>query len=409
MTAVTEPAVTEPLTLPCGVTVKNRLLKGAMSEALGRRDHAPRPELPALYRRWAEGGTGILLTGNVMVDARALGEPGNVVLEDERHLAEFHAWAVQGSRNGAALWMQLNHPGKQAPRGLNAGGTVAPSAVPYPGGMARAFETPRALTVSEIHDLTARFARSARLAQRAGFGGVQLHAAHGYLMSQFLSPRHNVRRDEYGGSLENRMRFVLETFRAVRAAVGPHFPVSVKLNSSDFVRGGFSEEDSLAVVAALGEQGCDLIEISGGTYEKPMMMLGSRERGGFFADFAGRARAAAGVPLCVTGGFRDAATIRQALASGAADVVGLARPLVTDPQFSARVLRGEDVSSEVRPLRTGVALLDGTGYLEIAWYEDAMRRLARGEQVRASEAPLLALARIAAETGLGAVLKRRRA
>ncbi|MHA0037100.1 NADH:flavin oxidoreductase/NADH oxidase family protein [Deinococcus sp. PESE-13] len=402
-------AVTDPLTLPCGVTIKNRLLKGAMSEALGTRDHAPRPELPALYARWARGGTGILLTGNVMVDARALGEPGNVVLEDERHLAEFHTWAVQGSRDGAALWLQLNHPGKQAPRGLNAGGTVAPSALPYPGSMARAFETPRALTVPEIHDLTARFARSARLAQRAGFGGVQLHAAHGYLMSQFLSPRHNVREDEYGGSLENRMRFLLETFDAVRAAVGPHFPVSVKLNSSDFVRGGFSEDDSLAVVAALGARGCDLIEISGGTYEKPMMMLGQGERGGFFADFAGRARAAAGVPLCVTGGFRDAATIRQTLASGAADMVGLGRPLVTDPAFSARVLRGEDVSSEVRPLKTGIGLLDGSGYLEIAWYEDAMRRLARGERVRAGEAPLLALARIAAETGLGSVLRRRRA
>lgn len=332
-----------------------------------------------------------------------------MVLEDERHLAGFHAWAVQGSRGGAALWMQLNHPGKQAPRGLNAGGTVAPSAVPYPGGMARAFETPRALTVPEIHDLTARFARSARLAQRAGFGGVQLHAAHGYLLSQFLSPRHNVRTDEYGGSLEHRMRFLLETFDAVRAAVGPRFPVSVKLNSSDFVRGGFSEEDSLAVVAALGERGCDLIEISGGTYEKPMMMLGQGERGGFFADFAGRARAAAGVPLCVTGGFRDAATIRQVLAEGSADVVGLARPLVTDPDFSTRVLRGEDVSSQVRPLKTGIGLLDGSGYLEIAWYEDAMRRLARGQQVRAGEAPLLALARIAAETGLGAVLRRRRA
>lgn len=399
---------TDPLTLPCGVTVKNRLLKGAMSEALGRRDHAPRPELPALYARWAQGGTGILLTGNVMVDARALGEPGNVVLEDERHLAEFHAWAVQGHRDGAALWTQLNHPGKQAPRGLNRE-TVAPSAVPYPGALARAFDRPRALTVPEIHELTARFARSARLAQRAGFSGVQLHAAHGYLMSQFLSPRHNVRTDEYGGSLENRMRFLLETFSAVRSAVGPHFPVSVKLNSSDFVRGGFSEEDSLAVVAALGEQGCDLIEISGGTYEKPMMMLGQGERGGFFADFARRARAAAGVPLCVTGGFRDAATIRQALAEGAADMVGLARPLVTDPEFSARVLRGENVSSEVRPLKTGIGLLDGTGYLEIAWYEDAMRRLARGEGVRAGEAPLLALARIAAETGLGAVLRRRRA
>lgn len=398
----------DPLTLPCGVTVKNRLLKGAMSEALGTRDHAPRPELSALYARWAQGGTGILLTGNVMVDAHALGEPGNVVLEDEQHLAEFHGWAMQGSREGATLWIQLNHPGKQAPRGLNAQ-TVAPSAVPFGKGMERAFATPRELTVSEIHELSARFAHSARLAQRAGFGGVQLHGAHGYLISQFLSPRHNVRQDEYGGTLAGRMRFLLETFDAVRAAVGPRFPVSVKLNSSDFVRGGFSEDDSLSVVQALGERGCDLIEISGGTYEKPMMMVNERERGGFFADFSRRARAVAGVPVCVTGGFRDSDTVRGALATGAADVVGLGRPLVTDPQFSARLLRGEEVCSEVRPLKTGLGLLDGSGYLEIAWYEDAMRRLARGEQVRAGEAPLLALARMSAETGLAAVFRRRRA
>ncbi|WP_261664349.1 NADH:flavin oxidoreductase/NADH oxidase family protein [Deinococcus sp. Marseille-Q6407] len=402
-------AVTDPLTLPCGVSVKNRLVKGAMSEALGTRDHAPRPELPALYARWAEGGTAVLLTGNVMVDARALGEPGNVVLEDERHLAEFHSWAVQGQRDGAQAWVQLNHPGKQAPRGLNAGGTVAPSALPFSGGMARAFETPRELTVTEIHELSARFARSARLAQQAGFSGVQLHAAHGYLMSQFLSPRHNVRTDEYGGSLDNRMRFLLETFSAVRAAVGPRFPVGVKLNSSDFMRGGFSEEDSLRVVQALGERGCDLIELSGGTYEKPMMMLGQGERGGFFADFSRRARAVAGVPVCVTGGFRDAATIRSAVANGTADLVGLGRPLVADPAFSRQVLSGKDASSDVHPLRTGIRPLDRSSYLEIAWYEDAMRRLARGESVKAGETPLLALARISAEMGLGAVLRRRRA
>ena len=399
----------DPLTLPCGVTVKNRLLKGAMSEALGTPTHAPRPELPALYARWARGGTGILLTGNVMVDSGALGEPGNVVLEDDSHLAEFHTWAVQGTRDGAELWMQLNHPGKQAPRGLNAGGTVAPSAVPFEGTLARAFEPPRALSVPEIRELSARFARSAALAQRAGFSGVQLHAAHGYLLSQFLSPRHNQRTDEYGGSLEGRMRFLLETYDAVRAAVGGRFPVSVKLNSSDFVRGGFSEEDSLSVIRALGERGCDLIEISGGTYEKPMMMLGRGERGGFFADFSRRAREAAGVPVAVTGGFRDAGTIHEALASGGADVVGLARPLALDPALSARILRGEDAHSEVRPLKTGIGALDGSGFLEIAWYEDAMRRLARGETVRGGENPLPALARIGLEMGLSALTRRRRA
>ncbi|MFC6592986.1 NADH:flavin oxidoreductase/NADH oxidase family protein [Deinococcus lacus] len=398
----------DPLRLPCGVTLPNRLFKGAMSEGLGTPDGAPKPELGALYGRWAESGIGLLITGNVMVDDRALGEPGNVVLEDERHLAALHGWAVRGTRGETQVWMQLNHPGKQALRGLNRE-TVAPSAVPFEGAMGRAFDPPRALTVPEIRDLTRRFATAARLAARGGFGGVQLHAAHGYLHSQFLSPRHNVRTDEYGGTPENRRRFLLETFASVREAVGPRFPVSVKLNSSDFVRGGLSEEESLEVVRALGEAGCDLIEISGGTYEKPMMMVGQGKRGGFFAGFSERARAVAGVPIGVTGGFRDTATITQALATGAADMVGLARPLALDPDFAGRVLRGEDATSTVRPLKTGLRAIDESSSFETLWHEDALRRIARGQAVNPDENMRLALLRIVGRTGLKTVLERRRA
>lgn len=402
------PPVQADLLLPCGVTLHGRLFKGAMSEGLGDRAGAPRPELGCLYARWARSGIGLLITGNVMIDARALGEPGNVILEDDRHLAAFHDWAVRGQRDGTQVWVQLNHPGKQAPRGLNAE-TVAPSALPFPGAMGRAFATPRALTREEIHGLSGRFAASARLAQRAGFGGVQLHAAHGYLLSQFLSPRHNVRQDEYGGSPENRRRFLLETFAAVRAAVGPRFTVSVKLNSSDFVRGGLSEEESLEVVRTLGEAGCDLIEISGGTYEKPMMMLGRGERGGFFADFSRRAREVAGVPVGVTGGFRDADVIREALDSGAADLIGLGRPLAVDPAFAGRVLRGETLPQLSRPGRTGVRAVDRSGSFDTLWHEDALRRHSRGQPVRPDENMRLALLRILASTGVQAALRQRRA
>ncbi len=398
----------DPLTLPCGTVLPNRLLKGAMSEGLGTSDGAPRPELGALYGRWAESGIGLLITGNVMIDAYALGEPGNVVLENDRHLAEFHDWAVRGQRSHTQVWMQLNHPGKQAPRGLNRE-TVAPSAVPFEGSFGRAFDPPRELTVAEIHDLTWRFATAAGLAKRAGFGGVQIHAAHGYLHSQFLSPKHNIRTDDYGGSPENRRRFLLETFAAVRAAVGPRFPVSVKLNSSDFVRGGLSEEESLDVVQALGAAGCDLIEISGGTYEKPMMMIGQGERGGFFAAFSQQARNISGAPIGVTGGFRDLSTIREALQSGAADMVGLGRPLVLDPDFAGRVLRGEPVSSEVGPIQTGVKALDQSSSFETLWHEDALRRIARGQQVNPDENMVLALLRIAGRTGLKALMEKRRA
>ena len=402
------PSVQADLLLPCGVTLHGRLFKGAMSEGLGDRAGAPRPELGALYARWARSGIGLLITGNVMIDARALGEPGNVILEDDRHLAAFHDWAVRGQRDSTQVWVQLNHPGKQAPRRLNAE-TVAPSALPFPGAMGRAFATPRALTREEIHDLSGRFAASARLAQRAGFGGVELHAAHGYLLSQFLSPRHNVRQDEYGGSPENRRRFLLETLAAVRAAVGSGFPVSVKLNSSDFVRGGLSEEESLEVVRSLGVAGCDLIEISGGTYEKPMMMLGRGERGGFFADFSRRARGVAGVPVGVTGGFREADVIREALDSGAADLIGLGRPMAVDPDFAGRVLRGEALPGLLRPARTGVRAVDRSGSFDTLWHEDALRRLSRGQPVRPDEDMRLALLRIAASTGVQAALRQRRA
>lgn len=398
----------EPITLPCGKSLPNRLYKGAMSEGRGTPQGAPRPELGALYARWAESSIGLLITGNVMVDARALGEPGNVVLEDERHLAAFHDWAVRGQRGETQVWMQLNHPGKQAPRGLNRE-TVAPSAVPFEGAFGQAFDKPRELTVDEIHDLIRRFAGAARLAQRAGFSGVQIHAAHGYLHSQFLSPKHNVRTDEYGGTPENRRRFLLETFTAVREDVGPQFPVSVKLNSSDFVRGGLSEEESLEVVRALGEAGCDLIEISGGTYEKPMMMLGQGERGSFFADFSRRAQEVAGVPIGVTGGFRDAQTVQEVLGSRAANLVGLARPMVLDPDFAKRLLRGEAVQSKVTPIRTGFKALDDSSSFEILWYEDALRRIGRGQGVSPDEDMKLALIRIVGRTGLKALLQRRRA
>lgn len=377
-------ALARPLALPCGQVVKNRILKSAMSEVLGTPGHAPSEALPRLYARWAAGGLGLAVTGNVMIDARALGEPGNVVLEDDDQLAAFRAWAEAGTADGTQLWMQLNHPGKQAPSFLNAE-TVSPSAVGFGPALEKAFAVPRALEEAEIEELIARFGRSAALAKAAGFTGVQIHGAHGYLVSQFLSPHHNRRTDRWGGSLEGRARFAREVYAEIRRQVGPDFPVGIKINSADFQKGGFTEEESAQVIAWLAEAGMDLVEVSGGTYEAPAMVgrkqrASTKAREGYFLSFVERVRAEVSVPLAVTGGFRTAAGMEAAVAGGAADMVGLARPLAVRPDFPREVLAGEAAGCEVPRLSTGVKALDKISMLDVTWYEVQLARMGAGKE-----------------------------
>ena len=245
-----------------GIEFKNRIIKGAMSEALANDAGQPNQDLVSLYDQWGKGGLGCAITGNVMVDARAKNEPGVVVLENERDLTVMKQWAEVGKRHGMVQLIQLSHPGRQCPRGLNKE-TVAPSAVPFSSALSTTFGTPRALREVEILDIIRRFGESARLAKKAGFEGVQLHGAHGYLISQFLSPLTNQRQDQWGGSIENRMRFLLEIYKEVRQQTGDDFIIAVKMNSADFQRGGFSEEDAINVAKAVADAGMDLIEISG--------------------------------------------------------------------------------------------------------------------------------------------------
>ena len=207
--------LSQPLTLKNGAVIPNRFAKSAMSETLGTIDNRMTEQLVTLYRTWAQGGVGLSITGNVMVDRHHIGEPQNVVVDDERDLPLLQAWAEAGKANGGAIWMQLNHPGKQIPKMLNSE-PVSPSAIPFRKELKSMFGTPRALTGDEIEVIVSRFAISAAVAEKAGFDGVQIHGAHGYLISQFLSPHHNQRDDEWGGNPENRMRFVLAVYRAIR-------------------------------------------------------------------------------------------------------------------------------------------------------------------------------------------------
>lgn len=387
----------QPFHLPRGGVVKNRVCKSAMSEALGTRQGRATPELARLYGTWAEGGVGLCITGNVMIDRRALGEPGNVVIEDDSQMNELQAWAQAATRHGTQCWVQLNHPGKQAPKGLNKE-NVAPSAVPFRKDMQAFFPTPRELTDAEVRELIARFGRAAGIVKRAGFTGVQIHGAHGYLVSQFLSPHHNQRRDEWGGSAEQRRRFVLAVLAAMRAEVGPDFPIGIKLNSADFQRGGFTEEESLDTIRALADAGIDLIEISGGTYEAPAMTGvktagaavkdSTRQREAYFLAFAEKARQAVSVPLVVTGGFRSLEGMATALTSGAVDLVGLARAVAIEPDVVNRLLAGQAPQQQVRPIKTGIPPIDRMGLMEVSWYTGQLKRIGHGEAPRPNESAL---------------------
>lgn len=287
----------------------------------------------------------MLLTGNVQIDRNHIERPGNVIIDREPDAEMREAlkrWAKAGTEQGNHLWMQISHAGRQTPALINKT-PKAPSAVKLglPGGQ---FGQPVALTEEEILDLIDRFGTAAVAARETGFTGVQIHAAHGYLISSFLNPRANFRTDAWGGSLENRARLLMETVSRVRSKIGRDYPISVKLNSADFQRGGFAFEDSLIVARKLQDAGIDLLEISGGSYEQPAMMdmeglepadkpkvaASTVQREAYFVDFAKAMKPKVSLPLMVTGGFRSLRAMEHALDTGAADVIGIGRPLCAD-------------------------------------------------------------------------------
>ncbi|MFP6847944.1 MAG: NADH:flavin oxidoreductase/NADH oxidase family protein [Pseudomonas sp.] len=384
----------EALQLPNGSVIPNRIAKAAMEENMADASLGPSAELLRLYQAWAEGGTGLLLTGNVMVDRHAMTGPGGVVLEDERQLDKFREWARIGRSRGAQIWMQLNHPGRQMQANLGQQ-TVAPSAVALElGGLSKMFPLPKALDEAQIHALIQRFARSAQLAEQAGFNGVQIHAAHGYLLSQFLSPLSNKRTDSWGGSLENRARLLLEVLKAVRASVTPGFSVAVKLNSADFQRGGFAEADAKQVVQLLNELAVDMVELSGGSYEAPAMQGDSRDgrtlaREAYFLEFAGEIAAVAKMPIMVTGGIRRLPVVEQVLASGVA-MAGIGTALAIEPALPKQWQAGQrEARAELPPIRWKSKVFASLAYMAAVKFQ--LRQLSRGKRTNAQVSPLRAL------------------
>jgi 2,4-dienoyl-CoA reductase-like NADH-dependent reductase (Old Yellow Enzyme family) len=395
--------IANPISLQRGAPIKNRLMKSAMSEALGTTDNRVTERYTVLYRAWAKGGIGLLITGNVMIDRRALGEPNNIALEDDRDMPLLKEWASAASENGTHCWVQLNHPGKQSPKGLNRE-NLSPSAIPFKEDMQNFFETPRAFEAAEIDEVIARFGRSAALVKEAGFSGVQIHGAHGYLVSQFLSPHTNHRTDKWGGSAENRREFVLAVYREIRQHVGEDFSIGIKLNSADFQKGGFSEDESLEVIKHLEKAGIDHVEISGGTYEEPVMSgkdirESTKQREAYFLMFAEKIRSEVKVPLAVTGGFRSAVAMNAALKAGSLDMIGLARPLAVDTQYPNKLLVGKAIDINVNPIKTGIKAIDTMGLMEVAWYGRQLHRISKGQDPKPNENALVSFMKVVATTG----------
>lgn len=393
----TESSLFDTLKLPGGQKLPNRIAKAAMEENMADDQHLPASKLFHLYQQWADGGAGLLLTGNVMVAPDAVTGPGGVILDTDQPIEPFEKWARFGKSGGGKIWMQINHPGRQVFVETNPH-AYAPSAVPMDmGNFTKLFAESREMTPADIEKTIQQFVTTAERAALAGFDGVQVHAAHGYLLSQFLSPKTNLRTDEYGGTLENRARILIDIVRAIRAKVSPNFGVGVKLNSADFQKGGFESEDAIAVVHLLNELPVDLIEISGGSYESPAMQgtpqrASTRAREVYFIDFARDIQAVANMPVMVTGGIRRREVAEAALSSedgrtGVA-MIGIAQALAFVPDLPNRWRKEEH---PVQLPKISFKKQTIASLAQMAVTKSQLRRMGQGKAPKPSVSPLWAL------------------
>jgi 2,4-dienoyl-CoA reductase-like NADH-dependent reductase (Old Yellow Enzyme family) len=396
--------ISAPLRLPNGQVLPNRIAKAAMTEGLADPNGSPTEALCRLYERWSHGGAGLLITGNTAIDRSHLERAGNVVIDGDldraagRRLAELAGAAQSG---GSRAWVQISHAGRQTPKRINPH-PQAPSAIPMRPMPLVSFGPPVEMTSIEVAAIAERFVCAARNVEEAGFDGVQVHAAHGYLLSSFLSPLANQRQDSWGGDLERRARLLRTIIDRVRETTSDSFAVSVKLNSADFQRGGFELDDCIKVARWLDEAGIDLLEISGGNYEAPRMMGNggpatgapgsTAAREAYFIEFAPRIREAlTRAALMVTGGFRSRDVMNAAISDGKVDVVGLARPLLVEPEAAAELLDGRSqLRSVENELRLGPGILSQqtpfpflkamNASASQAWYYEQMDRLGTGQE-----------------------------
>jgi 2,4-dienoyl-CoA reductase-like NADH-dependent reductase (Old Yellow Enzyme family) len=318
------------------LALPNRLVRSATAERMADADGRPKPELEALYRELARGGVGLIITGHMYVHPSGRAHPEMTGIYSDELISGLAGLADAVHQEGGRIAVQINHGGVScSPKAVPE--TIAPSAVTAPSSEQPA----REMTADDIAYMVQAYGQAARRVQEAGFDGLQLHGAHGYLISQFLSPFTNHRTDEWGGDLEGRMRFLRDVCQAVREQVGPEYPVFIKLGMMDGVEGGLSADEGVRVVAALEGMGLDGVEISGGIASDPTRKgIRSEADEAYYRPLAQQARPMTELPIILVGGFRSRNVMEDVLAAGDADLVSLCRPLICEPDFPNRLRAG---------------------------------------------------------------------
>ncbi|MBH0029044.1 NADH:flavin oxidoreductase/NADH oxidase family protein [Pseudoalteromonas sp. SWN29] len=380
-------------TLPSGLVLKNRIAKAAMEENLAQEDQTPSQALKNVYSAWAKGGAGLIITGNVMVDHLAMTGPGGLVLEQSSDITAFAELARLSKQNNCKVVMQINHPGRQVFKKMGGKALSASNVALNMGKHSHLFGVPKAMTQTDIDDVITRFTLTAQQAEKAGFNGVQIHAAHGYLLAQFLSPLTNKRDDKWGGNLQNRTRLLLEITRSIKAACSSTFSVSVKLNSADFQRGGFEPSDAQVVVDLLNELNVDFVELSGGSYEAPAMQGKTSDertlaREAYFLEFAKVISQRSSIPIMTTGGISRLSIANTVIDSGVA-LVGVATALAYQPNLVNK-WQNEPLQLAVLP---SVTWQDKTlaGLATMALVKRQIRRVGQGKPIKINASPIFTL------------------
>jgi 2,4-dienoyl-CoA reductase-like NADH-dependent reductase (Old Yellow Enzyme family) len=339
------------------MTCSNRFARSATWEGMADEHGGPTERLSQCWSELARGGVGLVIAGHAYVCRQGQAGPWKLGLHPEASEAALADLVRTVHEAGGTLAAQLAHGGCRAVEALTGMDAIGAWPISDKDG-----DIGRAMTLDEIAETSQAFGRAAGLAKRTGFDAVQIHAAHGYLLSQFLSPFYNKRSDAYGGPISNRARLLFEVYAAVREAVGPAFPVLIKINSEDFLPGGFTVDEMIEVVSTLAGEGLSMVELSGGTPESGRLSPVRPGAGGapYYLDAARRLKERASLPVMLVGGIRDFETAEAVLAEGAADMISLSRPLIREPDLVARWKSGDRAPSACvsdnlcfRPARAG--------------------------------------------------------
>ena len=334
-----------PLTIGA-VTIPNRFVRSATHDFMAEEDGSTTDRNVALFSGLAEGEVGLIITGHAFVNPAGKASPRQLGVHEDRMVEGLSRIPQAVHDFPSRVFLQIAHAGRQTKEKICGCSPLAPSAVYEP-----VFKVmPRAMTQEEIKSTIDDFVQAGRRAKQAGFDGVQLHVAHGYLLNSFISPYTNRREDEYGGPLLNRARIVREILRGLKSLAGSDFPVIAKLNSSDFIPQGLSIEESIEMARLLEADGLDGVEVSGGMSEAGQgsiwQGLRSQEEEGYFVDSASRFKAALRIPVFGLGGFRSFAVMERAIEEGKVDLISLSRPFIREPDLVKKFRLGQVDKSE---------------------------------------------------------------